>query len=118
MIERLFVFVQGLLSRPVFWALVVGGLIGALLMNIISGNRFDPGMAYSNFLQNWVQVLALAITSVTSCAVLQSVRDLHEKHDDTHAQAASAAQHAKQTHALLDAVGKKAMRAQDTKYEG
>lgn len=84
MIERTFKSLSAMLGTPVFWAFVVGVLIGALLLNVLSGNRFDPGMAYSNFLQNWVQVCALAVTSVASVATTAAVASLHEKHDDLH----------------------------------
>lgn len=73
-----------LLGKPLFWAFTVGVLFAAFCLNVLSHNRFDPGMAYSNFLQNWVQLLALAVTSVISVSTAAAVGSLHEKHDELH----------------------------------
>src|SRR5579872_3439538 len=76
--------ISRLLGKPVFWAFVIGALAGALGLNIVSGNRFDPGMAYSNFLQNWVQVVALAVSCVATVSMVTRDDTLHEKIDALH----------------------------------
>lgn len=66
---------------PTFWAFICGMLVGAFVLNVLSHNRFDPGMNYSNFLQNWVQLLALAVTSVATVTLANRHDDLHDKVD-------------------------------------
>lgn len=84
MIESSFTKIQAMMGKPLFWAGVILGLFLALLINILSGNKFDPNMSYANFIQNWVQVLALGVTSVGVCAMAMRDNELHDKVDALH----------------------------------
>ena len=85
----MFACVSRLFGRPLFWLIVVGALGMALLLNIVTYGRFDPGMNYSNFIQNYVQVIALAVTTVAAVSLAdqrhgQKLDALHSKVDALH----------------------------------
>lgn len=90
-IERVFIRLSALLGAPLFWVPVILTLNGTLAMNILSRNAFDPNMSYSNFVQNELQVIALAVTSVATVALARaashsgrSIETLHDKIDELH----------------------------------